>query len=703
MSKARDLADIASDDVIATTATGVNVTGTVTAGDITSTGNLSSSKAAGYGTVEVGGPSGGLIDLKAPFSDDYDARIIYNSGTDLQINTLAAGEPILLRQGNTTKLSTTSTGIDVTGTVTADGLTVNSGGDQEVYFGDDFDGIALANIGANSSVEFGNSQGAGAVGRLEYARSSGKLTYSNGSNGSEVTRLAVASNGDISFFEDFGVTPKFFWDSSAESLGIGTTVTNGAKLTMESGQDNPSITGTMATGHFVAQSSSGGPALNVGSDGDGTWYNSAYSNNAGVARNHRWLVGGSEAMQIDASGNVGIGTATPASIVGGTDVSPVLSIGGADNTLTSGDKAGSVSFITNDGSYATTFPDGVTGEIASISETGVGGAYGMAFYTGTTSGSDRGERLRIDASGNVGIGESAPDTPLHIKNTSTYLKLEDSDGVLAGSMSAGVRMYAGASEHGQLGFIGTGSGIMLLRNAQGNLYIDADSNNAHTSSFIRFAVDNSEAMRIDDSGNVLVGKTSASGSNTVGFEMNAANYLIATRDGGASLILNRKTSNGDISVFQKEGVSVGTISVTASATAYNTSSDYRLKENITPVQGAADIVKAMQPVTYTFKSDGSWHDGFLAHELQELHPRAVVGEKDAMKDEEYEVTPAVEATYDDEGVELTPAVPAVMGTRSVPDYQGVDYSKLTPILTAALQEALNKIDALEARLTALEA
>jgi len=106
-------------------------------------------------------------------------------------------------------------------------------------------------------------------------------------------------------------------------------------------------------------------------------------------------------------GNVGIGTSSPASIVGGTDTSPVLSIGGSDSTLTNGDKAGSVSFITNDGSYATTFPDGVTGEIASIAETSVGGAYGMAFYTGTTSGSDRGERLRIDASGNMLVGKTS--------------------------------------------------------------------------------------------------------------------------------------------------------------------------------------------------------------------------------------------------------------------------------------------------------
>jgi hypothetical protein len=71
-----------------------------------------------------------------------------------------------------------------------------------------------------------------------------------------------------------------------------------------------------------------------------------------------------------------------------------------------------------------------------------------------------------------------------------------------------------------------------------------------------------------------------------------------------------------------------------------------------------------------------------------------------MRDEEYEVTAA--ATYDEDGNELTAVTEAVMGTRSVPDYQGIDQSKLVPLLTAALQEALNKIDAMEIRLAALE-
>ena len=157
--------------------------------------------------------------------------------------------------------------------------------------------------------------------------------------------------------------------------------------------------------------------------------------------------------------------------------------------------------------------------------------------------------------------------------------------------------------------------------------------------------------------------------------------------------------------------------------------------------GASERVQALKPINFAWKSDGSRVDGFLAHEAQEVVPECATGTKDAMMDEEYEVTaavyediiiPAVEAVaevpavYDEDGVLVSDMVTAVeaeserteqnlvteavMGTRSVPDYQGIDQSKIVPLLTAALQEALTKIDALEAqnatfetRLAALEA
>jgi len=109
-------------------------------------------------------------------------------------------------------------------------------------------------------------------------------------------------------------------------------------------------------------------------------------------------------------------------------------------------------------------------------------------------------------------------------------------------------------------------------------------------------------------------------------------------------------------------------------------------------------------------------DGFLAHEAQAVVPEAVTGTKDAMRDEEYAVTPAVyedvviPAVLDEDGNEVEAerteqqlVTEAVMGTRSVPDYQGIDQSKLVPLLTAALQEALTEITDLKARVASLEA
>jgi hypothetical protein len=149
--------------------------------------------------------------------------------------------------------------------------------------------------------------------------------------------------------------------------------------------------------------------------------------------------------------------------------------------------------------------------------------------------------------------------------------------------------------------------------------------------------------------------------------------------------------------FQRGGSGVGSISSpNNSSTAYNTSSDYRLKEDIAPMTGALVKVALLKPVTYKWKVDGSDGEGFIAHELAEVKPDCVSGDKDATRQEEYEVTPAVK---DKEGNITTPAV---MGTRTVPVYQGIDTSFLVATLTAAIQELSAKNDALTARITALE-
>jgi len=143
---------------------------------------------------------------------------------------------------------------------------------------------------------------------------------------------------------------------------------------------------------------------------------------------------------------------------------------------------------------------------------------------------------------------------------------------------------------------------------------------------------------------------------------------------GESLALNRHTSVGNIVGFHYSTTAVGSISVTTTATAYNTSSDYRLKENVVDLAGAKARVNQLEPKRFNFIADPSTTvDGFIAHDVSNVVPEAITGVKDEL---------------DSDGN---------------PVYQGIDQAKLVPLLTAALQEAFAEIDALTTRVAALEA
>jgi hypothetical protein len=239
---------------------------------------------------------------------------------------------------------------------------------------------------------------------------------------------------------------------------------------------------------------------------------------------------------------------------------------------------------------------------------------------------------------------------------------------------------------------------------------DSDGLQIFTGDLIRFGSRSggtfTERARIDSSGNFIVGKTTASDATT-GVRISSGGLIVPARANGEAIASVRLDSDGSVQTFFRgttggSVTQVGSISVTTTATAYNTSSDYRLKNTIAPMTGALAKVAQLKPVTYKWNADGSDGEGFIAHELAEVIPHAVNGEKDGTRIEEYEVSPAVSATYDENGNEITPAIPAVMGGREVPSYQGIDTSFLVATLTAAIQEQTEIINSLTARIVALE-
>jgi len=183
---------------------------------------------------------------------------------------------------------------------------------------------------------------------------------------------------------------------------------------------------------------------------------------------------------------------------------------------------------------------------------------------------------------------------------------------------------------------------------------------------IRFFTSNSERMRIDSSGSVLIGATSNPGGGT-------SQFIVSGQDTVSINNTSSGTGTAYSVYFKRNATGVGSITVTGSATAYNTSSDHRLKENIVTDWDATTRLKQLKPSRFNFKADADTTvDGFLAHEVSSIVPEAITGEKDAV-DLDGNIQP-----------------------------QAIDQSKLVPLLTKALQEAVAKIETLEAKVTALE-
>ena len=265
--------------------------------------------------------------------------------------------------------------------------------------------------------------------------------------------------------------------------------------------------------------------------------------------------------------------------------------------------------------------------------------------------------LTIDSSQNVGIGETSPLGKLHIRSSDasiTSVNANSDELVLENNGTCGISIASATDSTGNISFIDSGD------TNQGRIQYDHSTNN------MIFRVNDAESMRILSGGNLSIGLTTSLGKLHVASDGSATTpcFFQDTRTGSTSttcVVINRNGSN------------VGAINTTNTSTAYVTSSDHRLKENVEDMTGAIDRVKQLLPKRFNFIADADTTvDGFLAHEAQSVVAEAVTGTHNEV---------------DDDGE-------AVM--------QGIDQAKLVPLLTGALKEAIAKIEALETRITALE-
>ena len=370
-----------------------------------------------------------------------------------------------------------------------------------------------------------------------------------------------------------------------------------------------------------------------------------------------------ERVRIDSSGNVGIGTTGPAARL---DVA-VPRAATVDTAIFGTTGTGSANDV------ARILIKNVNSLGGQNQGVGIGGVYAtdgtndahLAFYS--NSGGLQ-ERVRIDSSGDVGIGTTTPDFKLHVVSTDTAaLKLKRS---------------------------GAGGGVNLrLENGDSNTF-DIAYDGAER---LKFTAGTAERLRIDSDGVIstssAIGETFYANTNT-----DLRVFTGSGSDAGGVSIestCDNTSARYHIAFSNPNGV-VGSISTNASATSYTTSSDYRLKENIIAVTDGITRLKQLKPSRFNFIADpDKTVDGFIAHEAAVVVPEAVTGEKDAVQVwEEGEIMPEGVSVGDNKLDD---------NNNTIPVYQGIDQSKLVPLLTAALQEAVAKIEVLEAKVAALEA
>ena len=361
----------------------------------------------------------------------------------------------------------------------------------------------------------------------------------------------------------------------------------------------------------------------------------------------------------------------------------------AFNALTADLATGLSTAITKDGQTTTTsrilFAQGISSTLttdATSTTTGsiitAGGiSTQKALFVGTTSNFAG----AISSSAGISNGTAGQIGNSISQNSLTSFQVTNSNAGAAAQAS--YRLYNG-NTIADLSVFGTAFTTDGVRVANG-VALDARPGGAATLALlgttIRFAVNTTttEVARFGTSGGLLIGTTTENAklaivgsTSSQGIFVNSSasgdDAIYAQNGGGlvgSCITCNVGGPTTYLQVFKFQGSAVGTITTNGTTTAYNTTSDYRLKENVQLMTGGLDTIAALKPVTYDWISNGSAGEGFIAHELQAVIPEAVYGEKDAVNDKG----------------EIKP--------------QGVDFGKIVPHLVAAIQELTTRLAALE--------